>query len=129
MSVLTYAMRRAMAPPARIKRALTYSGVNSTFGTKIVVAARSAAVILALRTPDHLTLLKIVSRCVSGVAPGCCKCATRHCMAATACVQKFPMAPCLIDSPLTLFFCVIKRRLTKVSAAQVVAETVVTWVG
>ena len=85
--VSTYTMRRAMVPPARIKRALMSSGVNATFGMMIVVTALSAAVILALRTLDHSTPLKIASRCVSGVAPGCCKCATRHYMAATAYAQ------------------------------------------
>ena len=57
VSVSTHAMRRAMAPPVRIERALTSSGVNLTWGPMIVVAARSAAVILTLRTMDHLTPL------------------------------------------------------------------------
>ena len=30
---------------------------------------------------------------------------------------------------MTLFFCVVKRRLTKVTAAQVAAEAVVAWKG
>ena len=73
-----------MAPPARIERALTSSGVNPTWGPMIVVAAQSAAVISALRTVDHLTPLKTAARCVSRVAPCGRKCATRRRMAATA---------------------------------------------
>ena len=118
-----------MVPPARIKRALTSSGVNPTWGPMMVVAARSAAVILALRTVDHLTPLKTEARCVSGVAPCCRNYATRRRMAATAHAQVSPVAPCPIDSPLTPFFCIGKRRLTKVAAAQVVEEAVVAWVG
>ena len=78
------AMRRAMAPPARIERALTSSGVNPTWGPMIVVTARSTAIILELRTVDQLTPLKTAARCVSGVAPCCRKCVTRLRMAATA---------------------------------------------
>ena len=44
--------------PARIKRALTSSGVNPTWGLMIVVAARITAVISALRIVDHLFLFK-----------------------------------------------------------------------
>ena len=66
LSVSTRAMRRAMAPPARIERALTSSGVRTTWGPMIVVVALSTVVILALRTMDHLTPLKTAARCVSG---------------------------------------------------------------
>ena len=118
-----------MAPPARIEHVLTSSGVNPTWSPMIVVAAHSSAVILALYIVDHLTPLKTVERSVSGVAPCCFKCATRRRMAATAHLCGCPVAPCLIDSPLSPFFCVVTRRLTKVAAAQVVAEVVVAWVG
>ena len=118
-----------MAPQARIERALASSGVNPTWGPMIVVAARRAAVILALRTMDHLTLSKTAAICVYKVAPCCRKCATRRRMADTAHARGCPVALCLIDSPLTPFFCVTKRRITKVAAAQVVAEAVVAWVG
>ena len=118
-----------MAPPARIEHALTSSGVNPTWGPIIVVAERSDAVISELRTVDHLSPLKTVARCVSGVAPCCRKCATRRRVAATAHAWRCPVAPCPIDSLLTPFFCVVKRRLTKVAAAQVVSEAVVAWVG
>ena len=50
-------------------------------------------------------------------------------MAATTHDRGWPVAPCLMDSPLTPFFCVLKRRLTKVLAAQVGAEAVVAWKG
>ena len=129
VSVSTRAMRRAMAPPARIDRALTSSGMNPTWVPMVVVAARSAVVILALRTVDQVAPLKTAVRCVSGVAPCCCRCATRRLMAATAHVRGWPVAPCLMDSPLTPVFCVVKRRLTKVAAAQVAAEAVVAWKG
>ena len=66
VSVSRRAMRRAMAPLARIKRALTSSGVNPTWGPMIVVVARSAAVISSLRNVDHLSPLKTAERCVSG---------------------------------------------------------------
>ena len=65
VSVSTLAMRRAMAPPARIDRALMSSGVNPTWGTMRVVAARSAAVISALKTVDHVVQLETAARCVS----------------------------------------------------------------
>ena len=128
MSVLTRAMRRAMAPPACIERALTSYGVNLTWGPMIVVVAQSAAVISALRTVDHLTPLKTATICVSGVAPFCCECATRRRMAATSHARGYPVAPCLIDSTLRPFFCVVKIRLMKVVAVQVVAEAVMDWV-
>ena len=92
-----------MAPLARIERALTCSGVNSTWGPMIVVAARSAVVILALRTVDHLTPLETAARCVSGVVLCCHKCSTRRRMDATAHARGCPVAPCLIDSPLMPF--------------------------
>ena len=57
LSVLTRAMRRAMAPPARIDRALTSSGENPTWGPMVAVAVRSALVISALRTVDQVSLL------------------------------------------------------------------------
>ena len=93
-----------MAPLAPIERALTSSGVNPTWFPMIVVAARSAAVILALCNVDQLFPLKTAVICVSGVAPGCRKCATRCHMAATAHARGCPVAPCPIDSPLTPFF-------------------------
>ena len=129
VSVSTHAKRRAMAPPARIDRALMSSGVNPTWGHMRVVAARNAAVISALRTVDHVVPLKTAARCVSGVAPCCCRCATQHRMAAIAHAWGCPVAPCLIESPLTSFFCVVKWRLTKVATAQVAAEAVVAWEG
>ena len=129
VSVSTRDMRRAMAPPARINRALTSSGVNPTWGPMRVVAVCSAAVISALRTVDHAVLLKMVARCVYGVALCCLRYATRRRMTATAHDWGCPVAPCPMDSPLTPFFCVIKRRLTKVAAAQVGAEAVVAWKG
>ena len=58
-----------MAPPARIERALTLSGVNPTLGQMIVVAARSSEVIYVQRTMNHLSPLKTTSRCMSGGAP------------------------------------------------------------
>ena len=113
VSVSTRAMRRAMAPPACIDRALTSSRVNPTWGPMVVVAARSAVVISALRTVDQVAPLKTAARCGSGVALCCCRCATRRLMAATAHARGWPVAPCPMDSPLTPFFCVVKRRLKK----------------
>ena len=49
--------------------------------------------------------------------------------AATAHARGCPVAPCPMDSPLTPFFCVVKRRLTNVEAAQVASEAVVAWKG
>ena len=95
----------------------------------IVVASRSAAVIMALHTVEHLTLLKTAVKCVYGVAQCCCNFATRRRMNATAHVWGCLVALCPNDSPLMQFFCVVKGRLTKVAAAQVVAEAVVAWVG
>ena len=66
MSVSTRAMRRAMVPLDRIERALTLSGANPTWGPMIVVAARSAAVISALRIFEHLFPLKTAAICVFG---------------------------------------------------------------
>ena len=116
-----------MAPPARIDRALTSSGVNPNWGPMRVVVARSAMVILALQTVDQEAPLKTAARCVSGVAPCCCRCATQRLMAATAHARGCPVAPCPVDSLLMPFFCVVKRRLTNVAAAQVAAEAVVDW--
>ena len=118
-----------MAPPARIDSALTSSGVNPTWGPMRVLAARSAVEISALRNVDHVVLLKTAARCVSVLAPFCRRCDTQRRMAATAHVRGCPVALCPIDSPLTPFFCVVKRRLTKVAAALVAAETVVAWEG
>ena len=101
--VSTCAMRRVMAPSDRINRVLTSSGVNPTWGPMVVVAARSAVVILALRTVDQAAPLKTAARCVSGVVPCCRRCATRRLMAATAHAQGWPVAPCPMDPPLTPF--------------------------
>ena len=129
VSVLTHAMRRAMAQPTHIDRALTSSGVNPTWVPMSVIAARSAVVISALRTVDQAALLKTAARCVSGLAPCCRRCATRRLMAVTVHARGCPVAPCPMDSPLTPFFCVVNRRLTKVAAAQVVDEDVMAWKG
>ena len=100
VSVSTCAMRRGMAPPACIDRALTSSAVNPTWGPMRVVAVRSAAVISALRTVDQSVALKTAARCVSGVATCCRRCATRRRIAATAHVRGCPVAPCPINSPI-----------------------------
>ena len=118
-----------MAPPACIDSALTSSGVNITWVTMRIVAARSAVMISALWTVDHIVLLKTAARCVSGVALCCRRCATRRRMAATTHAWGYPVSPCPIDSHLMPFFCVVKRRLTKVAATQVAAEAVVDWKG
>ena len=128
VSVSTCTTRRAMAPPARIDRALTSYGVNPTWGPMRVFAACSNAVVSALWTVDHVVPLKTAERCVSGVDPCCRICATRRRMAATAHARRCHVAPCPIEFPLMPFFCVIKRRLTKVVAVQVAAEVVVAWV-
>ena len=129
VSMSTRATRRAMALPARIDRALTSSGVNPTWGPMRVVAARSDVVILALRTLDQAVWLKMAARCVSGVAPCCCRCATRRRMDATVHAWGCTVAPCPMDYPLTPFFCIVKRIPTKVAVAQVRAEAVVAWKG
>ena len=84
-----------------------------------------------LRTADcwPCSSVETAAKCVSGVAPCCRRCATRRRMAATAHARGCPVVTCPIDSPLTPFFFVVKRRLTKVAAAQVAAEAVVAWVG
>ena len=118
MPVLTRAMRMAIAPPARIERAMTSSGVNPIWSPMIVVAARSAAVISALLTVDHLSPLKNAARCVSGGAPLYRKCSIWSRMAATTHAWGCPVAPCPIYSHLVLFFCILKGRLMKVAVAQ-----------
>ena len=118
-----------MAPLSCIDCALTSSGVNPTWGPMRVVAARIAAVISALRTVDYVVPLKTAAKCVSGVALCCRRCDTRRRMAATANARGCPVALCPIDFPLTPFFCVVKRRLTQVAAAQVAAEAMVAWEG
>ena len=117
-----------MVPPARIERVLTSYGVNPTWGPMILFAARSAEVISALRNVDNLFPLKTAARCMSEGAPCCCKCTTRRWMATTAHAQVWHVVPCPIDSPLTPFFCIVKRRLTKVAAAQVTRGDLVAWV-
>ena len=118
-----------MAPPDRIKRALTSSGVNPNWGPMIVVAEHSAAVISALQIFDYLFTLKTAVRCVFGGAMCCRKCATRRRVAATAHARGCPVAPCPIDSTLTPFFCVVKRRLMMGATVQAEGEAVVAWVG
>ena len=118
-----------MAPLARIERALTYSGVKTTWGPMILVAAQSADVISALRTVDRSFPLKAGAKCVLLGAPCRQRCATRRLMAATAHARGWPVAPCTIYYPLTPFLCVAKRRLTKLAMAQVIGEAVVAGVG
>ena len=62
VSVSMRAMRRSMAPPSRIERALTLSGVNNTWSLMIVVAAQITEVILELHTVDQLLPLKTAAR-------------------------------------------------------------------
>ena len=118
-----------MAPPARTECAMTSSGVKPTCGPMIVVAARSAVVISALRIVDHLFTFKTAARCVFGGALCCRKCDTWRRMAATAHARGCPVSPCPIYYTLMPFFCIVKRRLTKVAEAQVEAEAVVACVG
>ena len=118
-----------MEPPARTESAMMLSGVNPTWGLMIVVAAQSDEVISALHTVDHLFPLKTAARCVSGGGELCChKCVTQCQMAATAYSRGWDFAPCLIDSPSTPFFYVVKTRLRKVAAVQVAGEALVAWV-
>ena len=79
-------------------------GMNTTWVPMIVVAARSAALILELHNVDHLTRLKTAARCVSEVAPCFRKCSTRRRMAATSHAWGCPVAPCPKFFPLTPFF-------------------------
>ena len=77
VSMSMRAMKRAMAPPDRIERVTTSSGVNPTWGTMIVVAAQSAAVIYVLRIVDNLFSLKTAQdACFGGscTAPDGCHC-------------------------------------------------------
>ena len=91
----------------------------------IGVAAQSVEVILALRTVDHILTFKTEARCVLLEAPCCCKCDTWRWMDATAHAQGCHVTPFPIDSHLTPFFCVIKRRLPKVEAVKVTGEALV----
>ena len=100
-----------MAPPARVERALTLSGVNPTWGPMIVVEAWSADMISALRTVDHSLSLKTAAMCVSLEVLCYSKCATWRLMAATVYARGCPVAPFPIDYTLTLFFCIVKKRL------------------
>ena len=85
--------------------------------------------ISALQIVDHLFPLKTAAICGFEGTLCCCKCATHHRMDATAHARGCPVAPCTIDSPLTPFFCIVKRRLTKVAEDQVEEEAGVFWVG
>ena len=93
-----------MALQARIEHALTSSGVNTTWGPIILVAAQIADVILALRTLGHSLPLKTAARCVLLGAPCCCKFANRCLMAVTAHTRKWPVAPFPMDSTLKIFY-------------------------
>ena len=55
-----------MTPSARIKCALTLSGVNPNWDPMMLVLSRSAEVISALHTVNNLLSLKTAARCVSG---------------------------------------------------------------
>ena len=92
-------MRSAMAPPARMERALNSSEANPT---------------LVLHTDIHLLFWKNLAKGVWLVAPWCRRYATRHLMAATAHALGCPVVPWPIDFPLTPFFWVLNRRLVKV---------------
>ena len=129
VSVLKHTMRRALAAPDRIERALTFSGVKPTCGLMILVVVQSADVISRLRAVGRHFMLKTVARCVLLGAPCCRKCSTRLLMDDTAHVWGWPVVPCPMDSPLMSFFCIVKRRLTKVTAAHVTGEAVVAGLG
>ena len=118
-----------MAPPARIERVLTYSGVKTTWSPMILVAAQSADVISALRTVDRSFPLKAGAKCVLLGAPCRHRCATRRLMAATAHARGWTIVPYPVDYSLTPFFCIIKRRPMKIAAAQVAGEAVVAGLG
>ena len=118
-----------MAPPAHIKRALTSTGVNPTWGLMILGAAQSADVVSALHTVEHCFPLKTAANCVLQGAPCCCKCATWRLIAATEHAQGWPVVPCLMDSTSAAFLCVVIRRLTKFAMSQVTGESVVDGLG
>ena len=94
-----------------------------------LVVAQSTDVILVMRTVDHRFPLKNTAKCVFLGAPCCSKCATWRLMDATVHVRGLYVVPCPIDSPLDSFFCIIKKRLTKVAAEQVAGDDVVDWIG
>ena len=91
----------------------------------ILVVSLSSEVISALRILDRRFTLKMAAKCVLMGAPCCRNGSTRRLMAATAQARGCPVVPCLMDSTLTSFFCVVKRRLKTISEAQVVWEDMV----
>ena len=60
-----------MAPPARMKRALTFSGVNPTCGPLMATAAQMSLLISLLCTDVHFFLCKNISKEVWLVVPWC----------------------------------------------------------
>ena len=93
-----------MAPPARMERALTSSGVKPTCGPVMATAAWNYLVMSVLRTDVHLILWNTLAKGGCLVAPWCRRYSTQRLVVATAHILGCPVVPWPIDSPLTPFF-------------------------
>ena len=117
--VSTLSRSNAMAPPTRIKRALTLVGLKPTFGPTILTASWSDLVIYVLLIVEHFPFWDTASIGVWSLETCICRCATRLLIYATAHAWGCPVFLCKIEFPLTPFFCVAKTRLTKLTITQV----------
>ena len=108
-----------MKPPYHIERALTTVGLKPTCRPKILTASRSALEISVIIIVDHLPLLDTATSNMRTLAQFTSICETHLLTAATAHAWGLLILPCPIYLPLPPFFCVVKRRLTKLAVIQV----------
>ena len=102
-----------MAPPALRERALMPASVNPITGPAARTTALMAAVMLSPLICCHLEAFLKLERGIFLLAPWRRRYATWRRMTTTGNPWGWPVCPCPIDSPLTPFFWVAKRRLTK----------------
>ena len=119
---------KSMAPLARRERALMYALTNPIVGTAARMTDLLAAVILYPRICCHLLPPLIIEKGVLPLVPVRWRYGTHRRIAATVQPWVLPVLPWLINSPLTQFFYLVKRRLKKSACARILlVEVVALW--
>ena len=112
---LPIARSNDIEPTTNIERDLTSVGLNSTFGPSILTDSRRAFVISVILMVDHFAFMETYTSGVRMLV--LCSCMSATCLrnSATAHARGCPVLLCSINPPLTLLFCVVKKRLKKIN--------------
>ena len=109
----THSMRRSVSPPARRERAMVSISLNPIDGPAARTTDLMEAVIFSTWICCHLSPFLKLEIGILLVAPWCRRYATQRLMDTNGHPWVWPVRPCPVNPPLTPFFWVVNRRLTK----------------